>query len=177
MPDWMRDLTQGWPMIRANIPTFAVIVFLIAGVVWAALSWAYGSIINHQASEIKLLEREKAEVTATAKPGSLVDRAALRLHIYGDTRLPDRLASTNVWRWFYLNDVLVMMKQDGAKDQKIVTSKLFISFDQPVSVGTMTVRSDKPLSHYEVKEFNNRFAIIVFGDSLPECNVDIEVNP
>jgi hypothetical protein len=70
-----------------------------------------------------------------------------------------------------------MMKQDGTKDREIVTSKLFISFDQPVGVGTMTVRSDKPLSHYEVKEFNNRFAIVVFGEALPECNIDIEVNP
>jgi hypothetical protein len=123
------------------------------------------------------LTGQKAEATATAKPGPMVDRASLRLHVYGDTRLPDRLSATNVWRWFYLNDVLVMMKQDGTKDREIVTSKLFISFDQPVGVGTMTVRSDKPLSHYEVKEFNNRFAIVVFGEALPECNIDIEVNP
>jgi hypothetical protein len=176
-PQWIQDLTQGWPMIRANIPTFIVIVALIAGVVWAALSWSYGSIVSHQAAEIRLLERQKAEATATAKPGPIVDRASLRLHVYGDTRLPDRLSATNVWRWFYLNDVLGMMKQDGTKDREIVTSKLFISFDQPVGVGTMTVRSDKPLSHYEVKEFNNRFAIVVFGEALPECNIDIEVNP
>ena len=162
---------------RANVPTFIVIVVLIAGIVWAALSWAYGSIINHQGAEIKLLEREKAEATATTKPGPLADRAALRLHVYGNSRLPDRLSATNVWRWFCLNDILVMMKQDGTKDQEIITSKLFVSFDQPVGVGTMTVRSDKPLSHYEVKEFNNRFAIIVFGEPLPACNIDIEVSP
>jgi hypothetical protein len=53
-------------MIRANIPTFIVIVALIAGVVWAALSWSCGSIVSHQAAEIRLLERQKAEATATA---------------------------------------------------------------------------------------------------------------
>ena len=71
----------------------------------------------------------------------------------------------------------MMLKQDGTKDREILTSKLFISFDQPVAVGTLTVRADKPLMHYEVKEFNNRFAIIAFGEKLPECNIDIEVTP
>ena len=41
----------------------------------------------------------------------------------------------------------------------------------------MVVRSDKPLPHYEVKEFNNRFAIVAFDEALAECNLDIEVSP
>jgi hypothetical protein len=76
-----------------------------------------------------------------------------------------------------MHDVLVMMDQDGTKNREILTSKLFISFDQPVSVGTMTVRADKLLVHYEVKEFNNRFAIIAFQKAVPECNLTIEVTP
>jgi hypothetical protein len=177
MPQWMLDLIAGWPMIMANLPTFFVIVVLIIGVVWVALSWGYGRVIRHQAAEIKLLEREKSEATAVPMPGALAERAELRLHIYGDSRLPDRISGTNVWRWFYMHEVLVMLNQDGTKNSEILTSKLFISFDQPVSVGTMTVRSDKPISHYEVKEFNNRFAIIHFGEPLAECNLDIDVRP
>ncbi len=177
MPQWVQDLTAGWPMILANLPTFIGIVVLITGLIWAVLAWAYGRIISHQAAEIKLLERQKSEASAVPKSGALVERASLRMHVYGDSRLPDKLSATNIWRWFYMNDVLVMMNQDGTKNREIVTSKLFISFDQPVGVGTMTVRSDKPLTHYEVKEFNNRFAIIAFQESLPECNLDIEVIP
>jgi hypothetical protein len=71
----MQDLTAGWPMIRSNIPTFIVIVALIAGVAWGALSWSYGSIVRHQAAEIKLLERQKAEAAAISKP-SLVKEGA-----------------------------------------------------------------------------------------------------
>lgn len=67
MPQWMLDLIAGWPMIGANLPTFAVILVLISGVVWAAMSWAYGSIIRHQAAERKLLERQKSEVSAVPK--------------------------------------------------------------------------------------------------------------
>jgi hypothetical protein len=70
-----------------------------------------------------------------------------------------------------------MIKQDGSRDREITTSKLFISFDRPVSVGTVTIKADKPIPHYEVKEFNNRFAIIVFGEAVPECNVDVDVTP
>jgi hypothetical protein len=93
------------------------------------MSWGYGAIINHQAAEIKLLERQKAEATAAPKSGPLAERASLRLHVYGDSRTPDRISASNIWRWFYLADVLVMMKQDGTKDREITTSKLFISFD------------------------------------------------
>ena len=176
MPQWLQDLTTGWPMIRANIPTFLVLTALIVGVVWAAMSWSYGTIISNQASEIKLLERQKSEASAVPKPGALVERAQLRLHVYSDNRMPDRLNATNIWRWFYLADVLVMMNQDGAKNREMLTAKLFVTFDQPVGVGTMTVRADKPIPHYEVKEFNNRFAIIAFQESLPECNLEIEVS-
>ena len=70
-----------------------------------------------------------------------------------------------------------MLWNFGTEQSKILTSKLFISFDQPVAVGTMTVRADKPLTRYEVKEFNNRFAIIHFGEPLAECNLGIEVRP
>jgi hypothetical protein len=177
MPQWMQDLTAGWPMIRANLPTFILIVVLIVGAVWAALSWSYGSIISHQAAEIKLLERQRSEATAIPQPGALKDRAELRLHIYGDNRLPDRLSGVNIWRWYYMHEVLVMLNQDGAERSKILTSKLFISFDQPVNIGTLTVRSDKPLTRYEIKEFNNRFAIIHFGEAPIESNIDIDVRP
>ena len=159
MPQWMLDLIAGWPMIGANIPTFAVIVVLIIGVVWAAMSWAYGRIIAHQSAEIKMLERQKAEAAAIPLPGALKERASLRLHIYGDNRLPDRISADNVWRWFYIHEVMVVLNQDGSRNAEILTATLFISFDAPVSVGTLTIRSDKPLARYEVKEFNNRFAI------------------
>jgi hypothetical protein len=74
-----------------------------------------------------------------------------------------------------MSDVLVMLNPDGSKNREILTSKLFISFDPPVKVGTLRVKADKPLAHFEVKEFNNRFAIIAFQEAVPECNLDIEV--
>jgi hypothetical protein len=103
MPQWLQDITNGWPMIRANIPTFIVIIALIIGAVWAAMAWSYGAIISNQASEIKLLERQKAEASATPKSSVLAERASLRLHLYGNTRQPDRLSADNIgtiWQMF-----------------------------------------------------------------------------
>jgi hypothetical protein len=177
MPQSIQDLIAGWPMIWANIPTFIVIVLFIIGIVWAAMAWGYGRIIRHQAAEIKLLERQKSEASAVPARGDLKERAELRLHIYGDNRLPERLSAENIWRWFYMQDSLVMLNQDGTKNIELLTSKLFISFDQPVSVGTLTIRSDKPLAHYEVKEFTNRFAIIHFGEVPIDSNIQIDVRP
>jgi hypothetical protein len=177
MPQWMQDLIAGWPMISANIPTFLVIIVLIIGAVWAAMAWAYGRIISHQSAEINLLERQKAEASAVPARDGLKERAELRLHVYGDNRLPERLSANNIWRWYYMHEVLVMLNQDGSKRSEILTSKLFICFDQPVSVGTLSIKSDRPLARYEVKEFNNRFAIIHFGEAPIESNIEIDVRP
>ncbi|GMO34872.1 MULTISPECIES: hypothetical protein [Bradyrhizobium] len=176
MPDWLKEFTQGWPMIKANLPTFIFILFLMGGAFWAIFTWAYGSIIANQASEIKLLERQKLEATAAPKAVGFVERASLSLHLYPDTRQPDRLdTAENVWRWYYLADVLASVDADGKESRRIMSSKLFVTFEQPVNVGTLSVKADKPLTAYEVKEFNNRFAIVVFAGPIPECNVELRV--
>ena len=57
-----------------------------------------------------------------------------------------------------------------------VTSNLFINFDRPVNVGTLSVNSpDMALPMHEVKEFNNRFAIIVFNAALPSGTLNISI--
>lgn len=77
-----------WRVISQAPVSFAMAVLATAVVIWFALSWAYGNIVSHQASEIKLLERLKGE--ASARPtGQLAGSAELRLHIYGDTRTGD----------------------------------------------------------------------------------------
>jgi hypothetical protein len=59
MPQWMQDLFAGWPMIRANLPTFFVIVVLIIGAVWWLMDWRYGGIITNRDSEISLLKGQR----------------------------------------------------------------------------------------------------------------------
>lgn len=66
MPQWMQDLTTGWPMIAANIGTFLVIVALIFGAIWRLMNWRYGGviagrdgIIANRDSEITLLKGQR----------------------------------------------------------------------------------------------------------------------
>jgi hypothetical protein len=58
MPQWLQNFIAGWPMIAANLPTFAAIVVIIIGAVWAAFSWSYGQVIRHKDGEIRVLERQ-----------------------------------------------------------------------------------------------------------------------
>jgi hypothetical protein len=54
-------------------------------------------------------------------------------------------------------------------------TNIFISFERPVMVGTLVLSSaDYVIPRYEVKEFNNRFAIIAI-DQTPPGILDIKV--
>jgi hypothetical protein len=61
MPQWMQDLTAGWPMIRANLPTFFVILVLMVGAVWVAFNWSYGGVLASKNGQIELQDRQLAD--------------------------------------------------------------------------------------------------------------------
>jgi hypothetical protein len=61
MPQWIQDLFAGWPMIRANLPTFFFIVVLIFGAVWWLMDWRYGAIVASKTGQIELQDRQLAD--------------------------------------------------------------------------------------------------------------------
>lgn len=102
-------------------------------------------------------------------------RAELTFHFYGDTRNPKLLSSENLWRWYLLRNQFVTVDAQGITYKRTI-SNLFITFNTPVRIGTVEVSSpDSKLPAYEVKEFNNRFAIIVFQDELSSGTLNIRV--
>ena len=112
-----------------------------------------------------------------ASERNLVDKAVLRLHTYGDFRIPDRLAMENIYRWYYLVNIQVTPRPDG-EDRKIIGSTLFVSFDPDVRSTTLSVRSpDMKLPIYEVKDFNQRFAIVTFSGEVPAGTLEVSVSP
>ena len=87
--------------------------------------------------------------------------AEIKFRFYGDQPIPDAIHYQNIWRW-YNHSVF------NAESQIVLLSTIFISFDKPILIGTLKVTSpDMKLPIYEVKEYNNRFAIIVFNGQLP----------
>lgn len=103
--------------------------------------------------------------------------ASLRLHIFGDHRTPERLGLENIFRWFYLQTAIEGVGPTGVT--RIGTlSTLFISFEKDVIISTIKVRSpDMQLPVYEVKEFNLRYAIVVFSDNVPMGTLEVIVSP
>jgi hypothetical protein len=61
LPQWMQNLIAGWPMIKANLPTFFVILVLMAAVIWLMFTWSYGSVLASKNSQIELQDRQLAD--------------------------------------------------------------------------------------------------------------------
>jgi hypothetical protein len=102
--------------------------------------------------------------------------ALLRLHVFGDHRTPDRLACENIFRWYYLQMAVHGVSTSGVARIGSFTT-LFISFENDVLISTIRVRSpDMQLPVYEVKEFNQRYAIIVFSDNIPAGTLEVSVS-
>lgn len=102
--------------------------------------------------------------------------ASLRLHVYGDHRTPERLSFENIFRWFYLQTTINGVGPSGTT--RIGTlATLFVTFENDVVISTLNVRSpDMQLPPYEVKEFNQRYAVIVFSDNVPAGTLEVVVS-
>jgi hypothetical protein len=102
--------------------------------------------------------------------------ASLRLHIFGDHRAPNALSFDNIFRWYYLQSAVISVGTQG--NQRLATfGTLFVTFEDDVTVGTLNVRSpDMQLPVYEVKEFNQRYAIITFQDNVPAGTLEVQVH-
>src|ERR1700738_4461531 len=61
LPQWMQNLAAGWPMIRANLPTFFVVLMLMISVVWVVLNWSYTGVLASKNSQIELQDRQLAD--------------------------------------------------------------------------------------------------------------------
>jgi len=149
---------EGWP----KMPSWASLVGVGLGVLLVGL--AAGLIIGDYRQ---------------SSAGRFVDTASLRLHIFPDERTPQRLSYENIWRWYYMRQVLVGIEKDTGKQvRQDIICTLFVTFDTPVKIGTLAVSSpDIRLPAHEVKEFNNRYAIIYFINPVPEGTLDLSVHP
>lgn len=105
--------------------------------------------------------------------------ASLRLHMFGDHRAPNRLGQENIFRWYYLQITVEGVAPQGP--QRIATfatlATLFVTFEEDVVIHTINVRSpDMQLPRHEVKEFNQRYAIIVFSDNVAAGTLEVAVS-
>lgn len=102
--------------------------------------------------------------------------ASLRLHVFGDHRAPQKLSDENIFRWYYLQVETRFIQPDGTQHAgKHAT--LFVTFQDDVVIRTLTVQSpDMQLPIYEVKEFNQRYAIVAFGGNVPAGTLEVTLS-
>ena len=182
MFDFLLDhISKEWNVIFQAPIAFSICLLFGWLIIFYILEWFHKEKTQAQSETIKLLESRldearialKTTAEATCKP--LADNAELHIHCYGDERVPKRLLAQNIWRWYHLRNIFKQININTNETEATTVINLYISFDQPVVVGTLEVNSpDAILPTYEVKEFNNRFAIITFYDELPTCTLIIK---
>ncbi|WP_155253491.1 hypothetical protein [Bradyrhizobium japonicum] len=78
LPGWLGNLFAGWPMIRANLPIFAAVVFGLFCAIWWLMDWRYGSIISNRDAEIALLKGQRDDYKDKLN-GATPDQAKARV--------------------------------------------------------------------------------------------------
>jgi hypothetical protein len=78
MPQWLQNLIDGWPMIRANLPTFFLILVVIVGAVWLVFSFSYGQILASKDAQIQLQDRQITDYKEKLQ-GATPDQAKARI--------------------------------------------------------------------------------------------------
>jgi hypothetical protein len=121
---------------------------------------------------IVIADRRQARLKAP------VDRAVLRLRVYADSRLPERVYFENIFRWYYFPGTFQMKDQEGNLVGSLAIVTLVVSFEPEVKISTLKIRAlEGDLPTHEVKEFNQRFAIIAFLGKAPVGTIEVAVEP
>lgn len=124
-----------------------------------------------------------SELAARAAPPAAIPAApsptaGITLRFWGDARAPERLSFGNIFRWYYLKNIMVVTNAKTRKEEQKAMGTLFLTFDKPVAINTVEVSSpDMRLPYYEVKDFNPRSAVIVFMEDLPPGTLVVSVHP
>lgn len=151
----------------------ATAVMTLLAPVWALLAGAPGYItltvlLASLAAALVIIEKLRRLLNDTWRT------AFLRLQIYGDERVPIRIGGENVFRWFHLRNLFRAPLPNGEMISG-ESGTLFVTFDRDVRISTLEVHSpDAQLPQHEVKEYNQRYAIISFSGPLPRGTLEVK---
>jgi hypothetical protein len=98
----------------------------------------------------------------------------LTLQFGQDRMLPVATALENIWRWYALANIVVVIGKDG-KSNEIITWTVFLTLDRPVNPQQVLVTSLSSLPRYEVKDRDSRSVVVAFVGDLTDIAVDIRV--
>ncbi len=149
------------PYFLPSLPNWLMIVGVACGTLLLGIAWG-----------IVVADRRQFKLKGP------IDRALHRLRVYADTRLPEAVHYENIFRWYYCPRILSLHSHDGEPLVSMGITTLFVSFEPGVKISTLKVRSlEGKLPSHEIKDFNQRFAIIAFTGEAPEGILEVFVEP
>lgn len=185
-----QTLVEQWAVAKAAPLVFGIAVLLssilVGIVIFRVLAWIHREKVETQEQRILLLterleEQRKATKVAVDKVASaneMARKADLRLLTYNDERTPTGIGSDNIWRWFWMRDILTAVATDGTVSSETTITILFISFETPVIVSSLEISSpDFTVPRHEVKAFYPRFAIVAFQGKVPAGRLEVSARP
>ena len=171
-------LNAEWRILTAAPILLGAVVGVILFFGWMAAWFCFrNTLIRHK----RRLEEYRQEISklqdrlSTGEHGYRVDRSELRLVVDNEKRAPTSIFYMNVSKWCLLGQNFIRIDKEPDRDQDRGPVCLFILFDQPTKDELLSVTSDSVLPHYDIKEFNDRFAIIAFAGPIPVGTLEIIV--
>jgi hypothetical protein len=152
----------------AVVAVLALIAPLWAIIAQAPGYWVFTAALVTFAAALTIVQRLRAMLVASART------ASLKLQLYGDARFPTIIREDNVFRWFYLRNIVHGKAPDGSP-LAVESVNFFVSFDRDVLIKTLEISSpDFKLPRHETKEYNQRFAIVAFDGPLPMGTLELK---
>jgi hypothetical protein len=144
------------PALRGSLPEFPnffsfapLILVILAGCIFAGIKLGW---LKHYADSAHL---------------------ELRQNVAGRSD-PDRVSYSNIWRYFILHQTAAFITPQGTVQG--TTAVIFLTFEPYVKITNIRCTSpDAAVPQYEVKQFNQRFAVITFQTELPKGTLRIDV--
>jgi hypothetical protein len=97
-------------------------------------------------SILKSKEKDERKIEET-----FAERSELVLLAHGGQKHVTMVSHVGVWRWYSLVQIGIGKNVSGEIAQEVLSTTIFISFDEPVNVGTMEISADHVIPTYEVK--------------------------
>jgi hypothetical protein len=177
------DIQSAIEMLNAEWRTFLAAPLLLGVVVavglffgWAAAWFCFRKTLTRHKHRLEEYREEIAKLQGRLTTGEhsyRVDRSELRLVIDNDKQAPTTVFYMNVSKWCLLGQNFSRIDKEPDRDRDHGPVCLFILFDQPTKDELLNVTSDSPLPRYDIKEFNDRFAIIAFAGPIPAGTLEI----
>jgi len=174
----MEMLSAEWRILTAVPILLGVVVGVVLFFGWVTAWLCFRITLTRRKRRLEEYRHEisKLQDRLTAgEHGYRVDRSELRLVIANEKQAPTTVFYMNVSKWCLLGQNFTRIDKEPNGDGDHGPVCLFILFDQPTKDEVLNVTSDSVLPRYDIKEFNDRFAIIAFAGPIPVGTLEIIV--